>query len=234
MKAPPLPVAAIYNWSGFYVGANAGWGGDRKCWSLINDAGVPVVPAFNLGCNDGSGGVAGGQIGYRWQSGAFVFGAEAQGDWANLTGSNVSLRTALVVNQSKVNAFGLFTGQLGYAWNSVLLYVKGGAAVTSDKYNGIAAASGVVFDQASETRWGGTVGVGAEYGFAANWSVALEYDHLFMGRTNNNFFSTGTDPAGITNIPAGGLVRGVSIGQDVDLVTVRINYRFGGPVVARY
>jgi outer membrane immunogenic protein len=63
------------------------------------------------------------------------------------------------------------------AWNNVLWYVKGGAAVTHDKYDG--QILGVTFDNASETRWGGVVGI--EFGFAPGWSVAFEYDHLFMG-----------------------------------------------------
>ncbi len=81
---------------------------------------------------------------------------------------------------SKIDAFGLFTGQIGYAWNNVLLYVKGGAAVTDNKYEGLYRRYGALFDRATETRWGGTVGVGLEYGFAPNWSAAIEYDHLFM------------------------------------------------------
>ena len=82
------------------------------------------------GCHDATGGVVGGQIGYRWQSAGWVFGLEAQGDWADLKSSNVSLFIPAWTNNSKIEAFGLFTGQVGYAWNNVLWYVKGGAAVT--------------------------------------------------------------------------------------------------------
>jgi hypothetical protein len=49
-----------------------------------------VVPTFREVCHDATGGVVGGQIGYRWQSAGWVFGLEAQGDWADLKGSNVS------------------------------------------------------------------------------------------------------------------------------------------------
>ena len=127
-----------------------------------------------------------------------MFGLEAQGNWADLSGSNTSLFFgAPFANRSKIEAFGLFTGQIGYAWNNALLYVKGGAAVTDDKYRGFinapigGLASGTMFDRASETRWGGTVGVGLEYGFAPNWSMAIEYDHLFMGDRNVTMTSTG-------------------------------------------
>ena len=217
-KAPPM-VAAIYDWSGFYVGANGGWGSSRNSWDS-----VPPFLVGAEGSHDATGGVAGGQIGYRWQSGTWVFGLEAQGDWADLSGSNISTLFPGFVNNSKIDAFGLFTGQVGWAANNVLFYVKGGAAVTSNKYN-INTAGGALFaSTGDDTRWGGTVGVGLEYGFAPNWSAAIEYDHLFMQDRTVNF----TAPA------TGLLVASDRIRQDVDLVTVRVNYRFGGPAVARY
>src|SRR5450759_801182 len=88
-KAPPPMMAAIYDWSGFYIGANGGWGSSHKCWDLVND-GFGPINAFNEGCHNATGGVAGGQIGYRWQSGTYVFGLEGQGNWADLSGSNAS------------------------------------------------------------------------------------------------------------------------------------------------
>src|SRR5271154_4648590 len=151
-KAPAM-VAAIYDWSGFYIGLNGGGGSARKCWDINNNLGAVVAPAFREGCHDATGGMAGGQIGYRWQSGAWVFGIEEQGDWANFKGSNTSLFFGpAVTNHTKIDALGLFTGQVGYAWNNVLWYVKGGAAVTDDKYKG--QVLGITFDNASETRWG--------------------------------------------------------------------------------
>jgi outer membrane immunogenic protein len=226
-KAPP-PMVAIYDWSGFYIGANGGGGWSHKCWDVTNFRG-PVTP-FREGCHDATGGVVGGQIGYRWQSAGWVFGLEAQGDWADLKGSNVSVFIPGWTNHSKIEALGLFTGQVGYAWNNVLWYVKGGAAVTDDKYFGTVTTTGALFDSASETRWGGVVGTGLEFGFAPNWSVAVEYDHLFMG----NRTITATSAGVLAGIPAGSIFRTDSIRQDVDMVTARINFRFGGPAVARY
>jgi outer membrane immunogenic protein len=222
-KAPPPIVAPIYNWGGFYIGVNGGGGTSHKCWDINNDLGAAVVPAVREGCHDATGGLVGGQVGYRWQMTNWVFGLEAQGDWADLTASNASSFIANATNRSKIDAIGLFTGQVGYSWNNVLWYVKGGAAVTHDKYNGIVTSSGVVFDSASESRWGGAVGTGIEFGFAPGWSVAVEYDHLFMGNRNLTF--TGV---------AGAFSRVDNIRQDVDMGTVRVNYTFGGPVVARY
>src|SRR5438105_2050305 len=102
-KAPPAPIAAVYDWSGFYIGANGGWGSSRKCWDFTTPAGVFVATE---GCHNATGGVAGGQIGYRWQSGAFVFGVEGQGDWADLRGSNISVFAPAFTNRSKIDAFG--------------------------------------------------------------------------------------------------------------------------------
>jgi outer membrane immunogenic protein len=210
-KAPPPVAAAIYDWSGFYVGINGGWGTSHNCWDLVGGA--------TEGCHDASGGTVGGQVGYRWQTGPVVFGVEAQGNWADLSGSNVSNVFAPDRNRTKIDAFGLFTGQIGYAWNNVLLYAKGGAAVTDSKYDVISGTTGAVLASDSNSRWGGAVGAGFEVGFAPNWSVGVEYDHLFMGR------QTVTFPA---------LVQSDSIKQDVDLITARLNFKFGGPAVARY
>jgi outer membrane immunogenic protein len=218
-KAPPM-MMAIYDWSGFYIGANGGWGSSRNCWDFLSAAGG-VSPE---GCHDATGGVAGGQIGYRWQASNWVFGVEAQGDWADLRGSNQSVFAPLATNRSKIDAFGLFTGQVGYAWNSALLYVKGGAAVTDTRYD-VRTTFGNVLTASTgdQTRWGGTIGAGVEYGFAPNWSAALEYDHLFMSDKNVTFTAPGGAFAGTDRVR-----------QDVDLVTARVNYRWGGPVIPKY
>src|SRR5262245_38210216 len=220
-KAPPV-VAAVYDWTGFYVGVNGGCGRSRNGWTSTAVGGAPFARASE-GCQDADGGTVGGQIGYRWQTGSWVFGLEAQGNWADFQGSNVSLLAAPAVNRSKIDAFGLFTGQVGYAANNVLFYVKGGAAVTDNRHEGVLL--GVVLDRAEQTRWVASVGAGIEYAFAPNWSFGVEYNHLFMGTENYNFRS----------VPVAGInVRNDDVRQDADLITARINYRFGGPAVARY
>ena len=78
-------IVSVYDWSGFYIGANGGWGSSHKCWDLVT---AGCARSLREGCHDATGGVAGGQIGYRWQSGTWVFGLEAQGDWADLKGRN--------------------------------------------------------------------------------------------------------------------------------------------------
>jgi outer membrane immunogenic protein len=213
----------VYDWSGFYLGLNGGGASSHECYTIFSDAGAPVTPNSE-GCHNATGGLVGGQLGYRWQFSHWVFGLEAQGDWADLKGSNASLTAAIVpqTNRTKIDAIGLFTGQVGYAWNNLLWYVKGGAAVTDNQYslffttNNVFAPAGTVFNQASETRWGGAIGTGVEFGFAPNWSVGVEYDHLFMGNNSVTF------PASAIAV-----TRSDNISQDVDIGLVRLNYRFG-------
>jgi outer membrane immunogenic protein len=220
-KAPPM-VAPIYDWTGFYTGVNGGWGSARNCWDFVTTTGALVGAE---GCHDATGGTAGGQIGYRWQTGTYVFGLEAQGNWADFKGSNGSvLFPGIFTNQTKIDAFGLFTGQLGYAWNNALLYVKGGAAVTANRYRQFFTPTGALVATGNDdTRWGGVVGAGFEYGFAPNWSAGIEYDHMFMSDKTITLTDT-----------TGAFFGNDRVRQDVDLVTVRVNYRWGGPVIAKY
>jgi len=215
-KAPPM--AAIYDWSGIYVGGNGGWGQNRDC---RGDATTGV----DFGCHNGNGGTAGAQVGYRWQTGVFVFGLEAQGNWADLKGSAASLAAPALTERSKLDAFGLYTGQIGYAVNNVLLYAKGGVSVTDTNYDVLSAAGAVVNATGDTTNWGAVAGAGIEYGFAPNWSVAFEYDHIFQNSHNLTFLT-----------PAGAVVPDTfRTGGDTDLATVRLNVRFGGPaVIAKY
>jgi outer membrane immunogenic protein len=215
-KAPVI-AAPVYDWASLYIGLNGGGAASHECWTIFSVAGAPVFPNSE-GCHSATGGLVGGQIGYRGQVTSWVFGIEAQGDWARLTGSNPSL-TAIIpyTNQTRINGIGLFTGQVGYAWNNVLWYVKGGAAVTDNKYNSFFSGTNVVFNQANEARWGGAVGTGVEFAIAPNWSTGVEYNHLFMGNKAVTF------PASTIAV-----TRSDNIREDVDMLTLRVNCRFGG------
>jgi outer membrane immunogenic protein len=217
-KAPTM-IPAVYDWSGGYIGLNGGWGSEHRCFDSITAAGTFIAAD---GCHNTSGGVAGGQLGYRFQSNSWVFGLDLQGDWAELSGSNVSVINSANVNRSRMDAFGLITGQVGYAFNTALLYLKGGAAVVADR-NDVLSNGIVVATSKDATRWGGAVGAGVEFSFAPNWSAALEYDHLFVSNNNTAFTTT-----------AGAFLSNDRISGGADLVTVRVNYRWGGPVVAKY
>jgi outer membrane immunogenic protein len=206
-KAPPM-VQAAYDWSGFYIGINGGW-------AETNDRRTDPTGAL-FGDYNPNGGTVGGQVGYRWQTGPVVFGVEAQGNWADLNGSTANLLAPAGTIRSKMDAFGLFTGQIGYAWNSVLLYAKGGAAVTDRNFEFIAGDGTLASSTGFDTRWSPTVGVGLEYAFAPNWSAGVEYNHIFEDRHDATFVT-----------PAGVIIAGNRAGGDTDMVLGRLNYRFG-------
>jgi len=220
MPAPapaPVMMAPIYDWTGFYIGANGGYGSNRACWGNFNGVGIAE------GCNSKSGGLFGGQAGYRAQFGQFVVGAEVQGDWANLRASLPSVFHPGWIDSAKVTSVFLFTGQVGYAVNAALFYLKGGGAMANNNFL-VQDAVGNGLYYATSHKLGATIGVGFEYGFTPNWTVGLEYDRLMMGNSNNSFSVQSPGLAAAAN----------SISQNIDMFTVRVNYKFGGPVVARY
>lgn len=210
------PVAASYDWSGAYIGVNGGWGSSHSCWDLAS-----FGTAVDEGCHNATGGTAGAQLGYRWQRNDWVFGLEAQGDWADLKGSNVSAFFSGFTNRSRVDWYGLLTAQIGYSFGNALLYVKGGAAVTGNHFDVFTTFPPVALigDASDQTRWGATLGAGLEYGFAPNWSLAVEYDHLFMPDKTVSFTTVG---------PPGGFFGNDRISQSVDLVGLHLNYRWNG------
>jgi outer membrane immunogenic protein len=213
----PEYAGPVYSWSGFYLGANSGW-------ASSHDNRFNPSDGHDLANYDATGGVAGGQLGYRWQARDWVFGLEAQGDWADVSGSTQNAFVPGGAIRSRMDAFGLFTGQVGYAWDNVLLYAKGGVAVTDRNYEFFETDPGALVSSSGyQTRWSGTIGAGLEYGFAPNWSAALEYDHIFedqhaVGFVNPVGLSTGT----------------FASGGDTDLITVRVNYHFSSTAVPYY
>jgi len=234
------PAARPY-WSGFYIGINSGGGSAdgsaplRNCSSdNYDNSGAWLGP---FGCNNAWGGTVGGQIGYRRQAANWVFGIEGQGNWANFSAGSdpANLDPGALALKSRTESLGLITGQIGYAWDNVLYYVKGGGAVVGSKYNlstgpnyGNNVPGGTVLGWGSDTRWGGTVGTGLEVGFASNWSIGVEYDHIFL--SGRGVPLTPTEFALANNLNTGTL----RVRQNIDIGFVRLNYRFGGPTVARY
>jgi outer membrane immunogenic protein len=204
-KAPAL-VSPAYNWTGFYVGVMGGYG-----WSdSVNVAGLTT------GTNDIKGGFAGGTIGYNWQGAGspLVLGVEVDAAWSGIKFSETDLGET---SEDRIRSFGSVTGRLGYAVDAALFYVKGGYAWANNRMS-LTDITGTVFSE-SKTHSGWTVGGGLEYGFAQNWSAKAEYMFASYG---NEGYLTAFAPGGI------------GFGFDVHTVKGGINYRFGGPVVARY
>jgi outer membrane immunogenic protein len=227
LKAPPALTAAPFSWAGFYIGLNGGGAAGHSCWTY-------VTASIDGGCADPSGGVLGGQIGYNWQNGNWVTGVEAQGDWAHLRGSNAPASATQITDHTNISALYMATARVGYAWDRVLLYVKGGAALVPENYfatcNGLTAEG--ICDPAgftpwanSENRLGGVVGVGLEYGLTQNVSLGVEGSYLPLGTRNDTFSpSPGYTCGVVTGVPCTIAVR-----ENLWLVTGRLNWRFATP-----
>jgi outer membrane immunogenic protein len=218
MAPPPrapaayIPMAPAYNWSGFYIGGNLG--GAFTSGSFNGPAGTSVSSSTN------SSFLGGGQVGvnYEFYNGV-VIGAEAMFDWAPNTKNTMNLTTAAgaPIGSATVNNRWLTTatGKLGYAWDRVLLYGKGGGAwVGSSASNATLASGAAVGFSGPSTNSGWTAGLGVEWAFAGNWSARAEYD--YVGLTNQTY-TFATTPA--TSVS--------SSNRSINIVTAGLNYKFG-------
>jgi outer membrane immunogenic protein len=257
-KAPPVMVE-IWNWTGFYIGGNAGysWGRSNTDVSYFNSVtGAAIVPppgsitnaSFNM-----DGAIAGGQAGYNWQTGSTVWGVEADLQWsgekggaayrcaatavggvclpgltflpAGATGTNIAIGQSL-------EWFGTARLRGGFLVSPrVLLYATGGLAYGSIKTtaalagfnaNGVAVAA---VGSNSETRVGWTVGAGIEGMLTQNWTAKLEYLYMDLGNYNAGTF---------TLAPLATINGQVNSNFRDHILRAGINYKFGGPVVAKY
>jgi outer membrane immunogenic protein len=173
VKSPPY-VAPLYDWTGFYFGAHGG-----PAWSdgTVKDPTGAVFAPPGAGVNvSGSGWLAGGQLGYNKQLGAWVFGLEGDLSYTDIRGSTTS---PFGVNVStRLDWLGTVTGRLGIAWDRTLVYAKAGAAFGETS---VSAQLPLIVAHGADTRAGWTVGAGAEYALPNNWSVKAEYNYIDLG-----------------------------------------------------
>jgi outer membrane immunogenic protein len=214
-KAPPagaLPVT--YDWTGFYIGGHVGYGWAEKDWR----------DAFGLNVsNKANGFLGGGQVGFNYQIGQFVLGAEGDFSWSGInggtsTGAIIGAPVGATFN-TDVRWISTLTGRAGVAFDRWLVYGKGGVAWANDRFSTNAYTFPASVD-VTDTRIGWTAGAGVEYAFAPNWSAKLEYDFADFGNRAVSFA-----PGTSTNID-----------QQVHMVKFGVNYKFGipGAVTARY
>ena len=153
--------SGLYNWGGAYAGLNLGYE-----WSKVTNSAV-----------EPSGVAGGGQIGYNWQSGQFVFGVETD---VQFSGADDTFAPFKFSNPW----FGTLRGRAGAAFNNVLLYATLGLA-----YGSLKGEIPGLDETRTEVGWAG--GIGAEYGFNPNWSARVEY--LYMDLASRGFSITGAD-----------------------------------------
>jgi outer membrane immunogenic protein len=198
--------ASPYNWTGFYLGVNAGanWARSDATTSTTDTAApgfggtyffgtdVSTINGIGSGSMTRSGFAGGAQAGYNWQFNSAVVGLEADFGAFHVKASRTATGPALAGSgatptiTSSVDANWLFTarGRLGWAFGNLLPYVTGGVAVThlgatnsySDVGGGLGVATGTWSE--SKTKAGWVVGGGLEWAFAQHWSVRAEYLHV--------------------------------------------------------
>jgi outer membrane immunogenic protein len=154
------PEPAYYNWSGFYLGINGGYGFGTGDFSVGTS--VSSVDGF----------LGGGTLGGNYQMGNFVIGVEGDFDWANFDGTN---NTSCFSCEVKSNWLGTVRGRAGWAWDRILTYGTAGAAFANVQGGPI----GGPFDSGNQIGW--TAGVGIEGAFAPNWTAKVEYLYVDLG-----------------------------------------------------
>jgi outer membrane immunogenic protein len=204
----PVYAAPIFTWTGFYIGLNAGYGGDKNTYSINGFGNVASITS--------GGFIGGGQIGYNYQFAgtAFVLGLEADLQATNIQGKVTILGLGI---GTKLDYLGTARARLGYAFlPNALFYVTGGLAYGSVKTN----VANIISFGGTNTGW--TAGAGIEYALTQNWSLKTEYLYVDLGKKNSLLFP--------------GLSVGVKNTEHI--VRAGLNYRFnwGAPsaVVAKY
>jgi outer membrane immunogenic protein len=219
MAPPPRAPAAYvpvvspaYNWSGFYIGLNAGYGFGDSTWN------TPLGNSPSFGVNGAMGGAT---IGGNYQIGQIVLGFEGDYDWQNLRGSATSGICTVAGSGSVIsgcdtasNWYGTFRGRLGYAMDRIMIYATAGGAVTDIK------ASTAANSWASNTELGWAAGAGIEGAITDNLTAKVEY--LFADYSNGSCTT-----ASCTLIGSGGTNTG-NVKFYENMVRAGLNYKFSG------
>ena len=220
---PPIykEVPFVCNWTGFYIGGNIGAAWQGLSGSNFSDT---IGSTFTAPTNVQF--MGGGQVGVNYQFwGGVLIGAEAMFDWLPNT---VNASITATAPDGTAAAFGTInnrwlttaTGRLGYAWDRVLFYGKGGAAWVGASNPGISI-GGVpaTLTGSNNTDFGWTAGFGLEWAFWNNWSLRAEYDYIGL---RNRTFTVAPGPS----IFSGDVITFNN--RSISIMTTGVNYKFGG------
>jgi outer membrane immunogenic protein len=257
----PIPVA-VYDWTGFYIGGNLGysWGRARTDGNETGTQSVSVftgnilLPGFPVvttlpttplsGRANVNGFIGGGQAGYNWQRGTWLFGLETDIQGSGERGSSdvcaftagCATGTGLLTANYKLDWFGTARGRIGILpTDRVLLYATGGLA-----YGGLSATAPLIPLSWGSTHAGWTLGAGAEAAIDRNWSIKLEYLYMDLGdvgdgtTTATNVVTQLGVPVRFNTVTTTTFTSAFSTRFTDNILRVGVNYRFDAPVVAKY
>jgi outer membrane immunogenic protein len=215
-KAPAI-ATPLYDWSGFYVGVFGGGGYGNH--NLNNATGPAGLANFTVNYSS-TGGIAGGEVGYNAQSGNYLIGVEADGFWSGIKGNNGSQQLGFV-DATNLRWGGTFVAKGGVAVDRLLLFFTGGWAFgdivhTSTNF-------GFPIDTFTNHQSGLTAGGGIAYAITNNFIGKFEYRYFDYGRYNR---------PGNPLTPNGLLPY--TVDSTYSIVTLGVDYKFGGPVVAKF
>lgn len=258
----PVVAAIVYDWTGFYVGGNVGYSWGRASTdgnltgtqnvSIFRTAGPNLISSTDTilasvpltGRANVNGFIGGGQAGYNWQRGTWLFGLEGDLQYSDERGTGeiclvagCAVGTGLLTANYRLDWFGTARGRVGFLpTERVLLYATGGLA-----YGHVSASTPLLPLSWGSTRAGWTVGVGAEAAIDNHWSVKLEYLYMDLGNVGSSGASaTGvvnqlnTPQQGFNTVTTTTLTSAFRTRFTDNILRVGVNYRFGGPVVAKY
>ncbi len=219
VKAAPVS-SPMYDWSGFYVGVYGGGGFGNH--NLNNALGPNGFANFTINY-DSTGAIGGGEVGYNVQSGGIVFGVEGDGFWSGIKGSDLSQFNAGALpigsaDATKLRYGGSLRARGGIAIDRLLLFFDGGWAIASLSHTNTDPVNGI--DTFTAQRSGLAAGGGIAYALTTNLIGKFEYRYYDFGRY------TRAAPLN-AQLP-------YTVDSTYSVVTVGLDYKFGGPVVARY
>jgi outer membrane immunogenic protein len=207
-----------------------------------------------------NGGLGGFQAGYNWQFDRYVAGLEGDiqgtGERGGVTICPVTAGAAPVpcpgptgtlfgTANYRLPWFGTLRGRLGVTFDRVLLYATGGLAVGEIKadyvdgfFNSTTTLNPLATGSVNTTRAGWVVGAGIEGAIDRNWSIKAEYLHLDFGSIDQSISANGVPLTVVigdfrTTISQS-LTSAFHTRVTDDVFRIGVNYRFGGPVVAKY
>lgn len=163
--APPPYIEPYYNWTGFYIGINAGYGFGESDWS------VPIGVSYDV-----DGFVVGGTLGYNIQTGAWVWGIEGDIAWSDISGTSRAAACGTSCT-TDVNWLGTVRGRIGYAFDRWMPYLTAGGAFGDVDVRLRPGGS------SSSVEFGWTAGAGMEWAILANWTAKAEYLYVDLGET---------------------------------------------------